>query len=61
MGYLELPQVSYHLVTEHKNDLDRDIFPKNRLLPTLLDTKFVYVLDTYTSKLFCFNIYSVVN
>jgi len=49
MGYLELPQVSYHLVTEHKDDLDRDIFPKNRLLPTLLDTKFVYVLDTYTN------------
>jgi len=47
MGYLELPQVRYQLVTEHKTRPDVEILPMKRLLPSLLETKHVYILDCF--------------
>lgn len=45
MGYLELPQVKYQLLSEHENKPDMELIPKKRLLPSLLKTKCVYILD----------------
>jgi len=51
MGYLELPQIRYSLPTEHKEKPNPEIIPCKRLLPSLLDTKQVYILDSHTGKI----------
>ncbi|XP_076808004.1 protein flightless-1 homolog [Clavelina lepadiformis] len=48
MGYLELPQVRYELITEHTVKPSAEISPSKRLLNTLLDSKQVYILDSHT-------------
>nr|CAB3246483.1 protein flightless-1 homolog [Phallusia mammillata] len=48
MGYLELPQVKYQLLTEHVTKPPPDVHPSRRLMPSLLDTKNVYILDTHS-------------
>ena len=47
MGYLELPQIRYSLPTEHTEKPNAEIIPCNRLLPSLLNTKQVYILDSH--------------
>ena len=51
MGYLELPQIHYELPTEHKVKPSPEILPSKRLLPSLLNTKQVYILDSHTGEL----------
>ncbi|XP_077967219.1 protein flightless-1 homolog [Styela clava] len=48
MGYLELPQVKYQLLLEHETKPDLELLPKKRLVPTLLNSKAVYILDSHT-------------
>uniref|UniRef100_H2ZPM3 Gelsolin-like domain-containing protein n=1 Tax=Ciona savignyi TaxID=51511 RepID=H2ZPM3_CIOSA len=48
MGYLELPQVRYHLVTEHPTKPDPELQPNKRLLKSLLNSKNVYILDCHS-------------
>lgn len=48
MGYLELPQIKYQLLTEHEKKPDLELVPNKRLVPSILNTKSVYVLDTHT-------------
>lgn len=48
MGYLELPQVKYQRLTEHETTPDLELIPKQRLVHSLLSSKYVYILDTQT-------------
>jgi len=50
MGYLELPQVKYELLTEHTVRPSPDIVPNKRLMPGLLDSKNVYILDSHSGN-----------
>uniref|UniRef100_A0A8C4R4D1 FLII actin remodeling protein n=1 Tax=Eptatretus burgeri TaxID=7764 RepID=A0A8C4R4D1_EPTBU len=48
-GYLELPQVNYKLLVEHKNKkICAELFPQQRLVQSVLDTYNVYLLDCQT-------------
>lgn len=48
MGYLELPQVKYQLLCEHEKGPNLELLPKKRLVPALLSTKSVYILDSHS-------------